>query len=94
MTLLTNSPKTIGVKPNANAKISAQVGPSPLVISTTERLAGAIDSLTWNGKEFINSWDHGRQLQTAAFIEKFGECYNPTEAGSSSDGTGPTSSSV
>ena len=65
----------------------------PLVIRTTARLAGAIGSLTWNGKEFINQDDHGRELQSASSFDGFGECFNPTEAGSSADGTGPTSSS-
>ena len=32
-------------------------------VSTSERCAGAIDSVTYKGKEFINSYDHGRQLQ-------------------------------
>ncbi len=34
-----------------------------LYISTSNRTAGAVDSLVWNNKEFINSHDHGRQLQ-------------------------------
>jgi hypothetical protein len=69
------------------------------VAATTARLAGAIHSLTWNGKEFIDSHDHGRQLQSAASFDCarpgpfWAECYNPTEAGSRRDGTGPTSSS-
>jgi hypothetical protein len=49
------------------------------------RFAGAISSLTWNGVEFIDSSDHGRELQSAAHFDGASECYNPTEAGSSSD---------
>jgi hypothetical protein len=85
--------------PNANAVIRGRAGPSDIVITTTERLAGAIHSLTWNGKEFIDSADHGRQLQSAASFdcakpgEFWAECYNPTEAGSGADGAGPKSSS-
>ena len=84
---------------DGNAVIRRQAGPSEIVITTTDRLAGAIDSLTWNGKEFIDSTDHGRQLQSAASFdcarsgEFWAECYNPTEAGSRDDGTGKTSSS-
>ena len=92
--LLTNSPQTIGTPPNGDAQISATVAGSPLVISTSNRFAGAIDSLTWGGKEFINSHDHGRELQSAASFSNDGECYNPTEAGSNDDGTGATSTSV
>ncbi|HEX5446373.1 MAG TPA: hypothetical protein VFW87_21275 [Pirellulales bacterium] len=77
--------------------IRAQAGPSEIVITTTSRLAGAIHSLTWNGKEFIDSHDHGRQLQSAANFDCDGrfvpEIFNPTEAGSRDDGAGNQSSS-
>ena len=63
-------------------------------ISASTRTAGAIDSLMWNGREFINSYDHGRQLQTAVIIDSYGECYNPTQAGSSNDGLASTTTSV
>jgi len=86
-------------QPNGNAVVRRQAGPSDIVITTTDRLAGAIHSLTWNGKEFIDSFDHGRQLQSAASFdcakpgEFWAECYNPTEAGSQADGAGEKSSS-
>src|SRR5947209_10853729 len=84
--------------PPGEAVIRGTAGPSEIVITTTSRLAGAIHSLTWNGKEFIDSADHGRQLQSASsFADKAGrhnaETYNPTEAGSRKDGAGPGSSS-
>ncbi|MCA9014110.1 MAG: hypothetical protein KDA77_02150 [Planctomycetaceae bacterium] len=85
--------------PDGNATIRRKAGNSEIVITTTNRLAGAIHSLTWNGKEFIDSFDHGRQLQSAASFdcslpgEFWAERYNPTEAGSRSDGAGPTASS-
>ncbi len=83
--------------PNASASIRAKAGPSEIVITTTARLAGAIHSLTWNGKEFIDSADHGRQLQSAANFDAgqpfVSETFNPTEAGSRRDSAGPTSSS-
>jgi hypothetical protein len=83
---------------SGDAVIRAQAGKSELVIKTTKRLAGAIDSLTWDGKEFINSVDHGRQLQSASNLDAGSpisdETYNPTEAGSRADHVGPASSSV
>ena len=85
--------------PNAsgNAQIRGTFKDSEIVITTTQRLAGAIHSLTWNGKEFVNSVDHGRQLQSASNFDcgtrMTGETYNPTEAGSRDDGAGPFSSS-
>lgn len=80
-----------------DATIRARAGKSELVIKTTSRLAGAIDSLTWDGKEFIDSADHGRQLQSASNLDAGSpisdETYNPTEAGSRADHVGPRSSS-
>lgn len=66
---------------------------SEIVVGTSARVAGAIDSLTWNGMEFINSYDHGRELQSASTFNNWAECFNPTEAGSQDDDTGPASSS-
>ncbi len=86
--------------PNADAGIVIRkaAGSSEIVITTTLRLAGAIHSLTWNGREFINSTDHGRQLQSASAFDNGtpwsnSEEYNPTEAGSVRDSAGPTSTS-
>lgn len=82
-----------------DASIRGLAGSSEIVIKTTDRLAGAIHSLTWGGQEFIDSHDHGRQLQSAASFdvalpgEFWAECYNPTEAGSRLDGAGQISSS-
>ena len=90
---LTNCPATIGTQPSGISTISNIAGPSNIVIKTTERLAGAIHSLTWDNKEFIDSYDHGRQLQSATSFDGHGECYNPTEAGCEQDGTGNTSTS-
>jgi len=82
---------------DGNAKIEAVAGPSKVVITTTARLAGAIHSLTWNGREFIDSADHGRQLQSASNLDCgtpiTDETFNPTEAGSRRDGAGAKSSS-
>lgn len=86
-----------GELPDGHAVIRARAGASEIVITTTPRLAGAIDSLTWNGREFINSHDHGRQLQSASNLDCgtpiANETYNPTEAGSRNDAAGPRSSS-
>ncbi len=83
--------------PIGDAVIRSQAGPSEIVVTTTARLAGAIHSLTWNGKEFIDSADHGRQLQSASNLDCgtpiASETFNPTEAGSIHDGAGPLSSS-
>ncbi len=76
---------------SGDSAISASVFGSPLVIRTSTQFAGAISSVTWRGKEFINTEDHGRELQSAVSFDNFGECYNPTEAGGSFDGRSSTS---
>ena len=83
--------------PIADLVIRKSVGNSEIVITTTARLAGSVHSLTWNGKEFIDSTDHGRQLQSASSFDVgssfWAEAYNPTEAGSRDDGAGMKSTS-
>jgi hypothetical protein len=84
--------------PTGNAVIRAPAGGSEIVIKTTSRMAGAIESLQWGGKEFLDDADHGRELQTCwngnAGVEPIAdETFNPTEAGSLDDGSGATSSS-
>ena len=81
--------------PNGDSQIRAWAGKSEIVITTTTRLAGAIQSLTWDGVEFINSIDHGRELQSACSFDNSPaanpETFNPTEAGSCKDGALPAS---
>jgi len=81
----------------ADATIRGEALGSEIVITTTDRYAEAIHSLTWNHREFIDSADHGRQVQSASNLDCAtpitGETYNPTEAGSRRDGAGPNSPS-
>lgn len=83
--------------PSGAAVIRGKAGESEIVVTTTPRLAGAIHSLTWNGREFIDSADHGRQLQSALNGDLgspiTAETFNPTEAGSRRDGAGSRSTS-
>lgn len=62
-------------------------------MTASAKFGGAVHSFRWRGKEFINSFDKGRELQSAASFNNWGECYNPTEAGSSADATRPRSTS-
>src|SRR4051812_35251879 len=85
----------LATPPSGEAVIRGKAGGSEIVVTTTDRLAGAVHSLTWDGVEFIDSHDHGRQLQSAAGFDGgkpgfHAECFNPTEAGSRHDGTGKT----
>lgn len=83
--------------PSGDSVIRRAAAGSEIVITTTSRVAGAIHSLTWAGKEFIDSHDHGRQLQSAINLDVAGvfhaETFNPTEAGSRSDGAGDATTS-
>jgi hypothetical protein len=64
-----------------------------MVVSISARDAGAVCSLVYDGQEFVNDHDHGRQLQVAWFYNDLDEAYNPTEAGADKDGVGPRSTS-
>lgn len=80
-----------------DAELRGEMLGRPLVIRTAARTAGAIDSVRWDGFEYIDTHDHGRQLQSALNADVDGvfypEGYNPTEAGSSHDHVGPRSTS-
>ncbi len=82
---------------SGDCEIRAPLGESAVVVRTSSRFAGAVESVTWGGREFIDRFDHGRQLQSASNFDAGAalapETFNPTEAGSSVDGTGPRSSS-
>lgn len=70
-----------------------QISNSSIAIRTTPRVAGAIDSIKFKGKETVNSFDHGQQVQYAFQLNGYGECLNPTEAGSAADNQGESSTS-
>ena len=97
LTLLVTALPSFAGPVDGNAQISAGPQDSAIVITTTRRLAGAIDSLKWHGREFINSADHGRQLQSACSFDNTptanAETFNPTEAGSRRNGAGTNSTS-
>ena len=78
-----------------DAVISNWAGPWPIVIRTCWWDAGAICSLNWRDREFIDDYDHGRQMQSAVKFDGVGEDFNPTEAGAeyTIDGLNPHASS-
>jgi len=82
---------------SGDAVLKKQIGKDEASITTTSRVAGAIHSFKFRGQEYIDSYDHGRQLQSASNLnmgKKFiPEVFNPTEAGSEFDGKGLKSSS-
>ncbi|MFZ0546251.1 MAG: hypothetical protein WAM60_12475 [Candidatus Promineifilaceae bacterium] len=88
-------PPTCDIEPGTGyiQTISGMVDGDPLQIRVSDRFGGAVDSLTWRGKEFINTWDHGRQISYAWSLNNYGECLNPTEPGSAADYQSPTSTS-
>jgi hypothetical protein len=87
---LPGSPKTFELpRPSGlPSKGDASVSLNGITVATAARFGGAIASLRWSGKEFVNAQDHGREIQTAWQGNNAGECFNPTEAGSAEDGIG------
>lgn len=78
--------KSEGRNPGCILSISAPVFESTMIIAAHRNFAYAIYSLVFRGKEYLNSDDHGRELQSASSFDNWGECFNPTEAGASYDG--------
>lgn len=89
-----DAPGIVWPDPGGRASISAPFKGSPITIGVSSRTAGSIDSLTWGGTQFVNAFDHGRELQSASSFDGYAECLNPTEAGSNADGAGRRSSSL
>ena len=79
--------------PPGTASIIGGSASDPIAIRVSRRSAGAIDRLSWAGRQFVNDHDHGREFQSASYFDHKGACDNPTEAGSAADGTGPDSTS-
>jgi alpha-tubulin suppressor-like RCC1 family protein len=79
---------------NGNATINATDNVfGTISVSTSSQFAGAVSSIKWGNKEFINDWDHGRQLSpNYQFFNRY-ICYNPYETGSLEDGSSSTTTS-
>jgi hypothetical protein len=62
-------------------------------LQTSARFGGSVSSIVFRGKQYVDTRDHGRELQSASSFDGLGECYNPTEAGSFADADKQTTSS-
>ncbi len=83
----------------ADVSLTGSAAGHSITVSTSARTASAVNSLVWNGVDFIDDHDHGRQLQSASNHGVVGQAfcpegYNPTQAGSVNDGAGPFSTST
>lgn len=76
------------------ADISSPWDGSTIRVRATARSAGAIDLVSWNGQQFVDSTDHGRMMQVAWTGHSTTPCINPTEAGSALDLYGQSTQSV
>eukprot|EP01084_Bolivina_argentea_P178830 309089_1 len=68
--------------------------PTHLYVSASNRMAGAIDSIVFKNIEYVNAWNHGRNLQISISINNNGPCFNPNEAGSQNDNQTNQSTSI
>lgn len=66
-------------------EIRNMVDGDELTLRVSARFGGAVESVRWRGKEFINIFDHGRQISYAWAQNDAGGCLNPTEPGSADD---------
>jgi hypothetical protein len=87
----------VGIRPapaaTGDLKIEAPALGSTIQLETSARFAGSVTSLIFRGKQFVDTRDHGRELQSASSFDGLGECFNPTEAGSVADGGKQTTTS-
>jgi hypothetical protein len=74
-------------------RIERRAMDSTIKLETSARFAGSVVSIVFRGRQFVDARDHGRELQSASSFDGFGECFNPTEAGSRTDGNKQTTSS-
>ncbi len=86
-----NRSKAAGTTQQITSLVGSFKG-SPITLLTSDIHGGAIYSLKWQGKEFLDTHDNGRQLQSAISFNDMGGCLNPTEAGNSNDLNGMKSS--
>ena len=63
-----------------------------LVLKSRGDYAGAISSLSYGGREYLDGTEHGYLLQGAVQYDGGAECLNPTQAGSRTDPPGRSSS--
>lgn len=70
---------------NGDMALTVPVHGSELTVKTCSRFAGAVCSISFRGKEHIDTRDHGRLLQSASFFDRLEECLNPTEGGAERD---------
>jgi hypothetical protein len=78
---------------NGNMRIEQPALDSTIRLETSARFGGSVASIVFRGKQFVDVHDHGRELQSASSFDGFGECFNPTEAGSLTDDVKETTSS-
>ncbi len=74
--------------------ITGMVDGDPLTLRVSARFGGAVESINWRGKEFLNIYDHGRQISYAWHLDGWGECLNPTEPGAAADNFKQSSTTV
>jgi hypothetical protein len=72
----------------------ATFGNQKITMRTSASYAGTVSELWFRGVQYVNDHDTGRLFQTAFQLDGYGECYNPTEGGSSFNGAGPSQSAL
>lgn len=80
----------------APAALAASItfGTSAIRATVHDYTGWGVCSLTFNGYEFIDGYDHGRCLQSAVSFDGLGEAFNPTEVGGFADGNLPNMSTT
>jgi hypothetical protein len=76
-----------------DAVFEKRAGDSMIRLEAAAQFGGSVSSLVFRGEQYVDTRDHGRELQSASSFDGLGECFNPTEAGSVADRNLSTTSS-
>ncbi|WCS24656.1 hypothetical protein LOK46_26595 [Methylobacterium sp. NMS14P] len=75
-------------EPDGTLILARPFGRSEISLRLSRRVAGAVDTLTWDGVTFLADTEPGDALQARAEIGSGAGCRRASEAGTPQDGTG------
>lgn len=82
------APAPLWPEPDGTLILARPFGRSEISLRLSRRVAGAVDTLTWDGVTFLADTEPGDALQARAEIGSGAACRRASEAGTPQDGSG------
>ena len=82
------APVPLWPEPDGTLILAHPFGRSEISLRLSRRVAGAVDTLTWDGVTFLADTEPGDALQARAEVGSGAGCRRASEAGTPQDGTG------